>query len=543
MDTDGATPPVQQQLPTVLCCLCGIPITANPSNMCVNCIRGQVDITENIPKQATIHYCKQCARYLQPPKHWVAAELESKELLALCLKRLKGLNKVKLIDAGFRWTEPHSRRIHVRLLVQKEVFNNTILQQEFVVEFVVEYQQCDMCKREAADIDEWQAVVQVRQKVAHKRTFLYLEQLIIRHNAQEDAVGIKVHPDGLDFYFNQRSHALRFSSFLSHVVPTRSKQADHLVSHDINSNLFRYKYTFSVEILPLCKDDLICLPPKLATLLGGIGPIVLVAKVSSTVTLLDPFTLQTADLSPQQYWKYSFPPIMSFKQGKEFTILDVEKSDEQNGKWRLADATVMRSVDYGVNDNTHFIRTHLGNFLNAGSLAKGYDIGNAVFNENLLSGHKRLELPDFILFKKTFAIRNRSKRRAWRLKRLNMELDESVVDTANRRSALDPIGRMAAEQEEFMQDLEQDEELRSGLNIYKDPTKQITKKMDGMDLDGRSKAPEPSNNTDTDDYEDEDYPEVPVEELLEGLVLDDGVDKDEGVRGTVPLPEHPNPSD
>lgn len=485
--------------------------------MCVSCIRGQVDITESIPKTNSIYYCKGCARYLQPPKNWVAAELESKELLTICLKKLKGLNKVKLVDAGFRWTEPHSRRIHVRLLVQKEVFHNTILQQEFIVEFIVEYQQCDMCKRDAADVDEWQAVVQVRQKVQHKRTFLYLEQLIIKHNAQEDTVGIKVHPDGLDFYFMHRSQAIRFVAFLNHVVPIRYKQSDHLISHDANSNVYRYKYTFSVEIMPLCKDDVLCLPPKLSAQLGGIGPIVLVTKVSISVTLIDPFTLQTAELSANSYWKHPFKALMSVKQGTEFFVLDIDKTNERKGKWCLADATVARSADYGRNDNTHFIRTHIGNFLQPGDLALGYDLANAVYNDNLIAGHKRLEIPDFLLFKKTYSKRNRSKRRQWRLRRLNMELDDSMNDVVSgRRVGLDPIAKMAAEQEEFLQDLEQDADLRSAINIYKDPTK--TREEDyAMDVEGGERTVGRTEE----DGEEEDYPEVGIEELLEGLVLED----------------------
>jgi hypothetical protein len=43
----------------------------------------------------------------------VVCALESRELMALCLKRLKNLQKVKLIDANFVWTEPHSKRIKV----------------------------------------------------------------------------------------------------------------------------------------------------------------------------------------------------------------------------------------------------------------------------------------------------------------------------------------------------------------------------------------------------------------------------------------------
>lgn len=64
-----------------------------------------------------IVYCKSCGRYLVPPKQWIRAELESKELLTYCIKRVKGLQKVKLIDASFIWTEPHSKRIKVRSLL------------------------------------------------------------------------------------------------------------------------------------------------------------------------------------------------------------------------------------------------------------------------------------------------------------------------------------------------------------------------------------------------------------------------------------------
>lgn len=82
--------------------------------MCVACLRGQVDITEGIPKQCTLYFCRGCERYLHPPAEWIACALESRELLSLCLKKLKGLNRVKLVDAGFVWTEPHSKRIKVK---------------------------------------------------------------------------------------------------------------------------------------------------------------------------------------------------------------------------------------------------------------------------------------------------------------------------------------------------------------------------------------------------------------------------------------------
>ena len=74
--------------------------------MCVNCLRSQVDITAGLQKQVSILWCKECNRYLQPPKHWVRAELESKELLTFCIKRLKGLQKVLLLPTPLRlWSQ------------------------------------------------------------------------------------------------------------------------------------------------------------------------------------------------------------------------------------------------------------------------------------------------------------------------------------------------------------------------------------------------------------------------------------------------------
>jgi nonsense-mediated mRNA decay protein 3 len=145
----------------ILCCLCGISIQPNPTNMCVDCLRNQVDITEGIQKHVTITYCKNCGRYLQPPRHWMSAELESKELLTFCIKRIRGLQKVKLVDAGFIWTEPHSKRLKVKLTVQANVMNGAILQQTFVVEYQVEWNMCTDCNRANTNVHAWKAVVQV----------------------------------------------------------------------------------------------------------------------------------------------------------------------------------------------------------------------------------------------------------------------------------------------------------------------------------------------------------------------------------------------
>lgn len=224
----------------VLCADCGTPIVPNSANLCVACLRNTVDITEGIPKQgeyasiqkrerkvtlvgcviASVSYCRNCERFLSPPTSWSIARPESQELLAICLRKLKGLNKVRLTEAHFIWTEPHSKRLRVSLTIQKEVLTSTILEQVFEIEYLVQHGQCPDCTKLAAK-NTWKALVQVRQKVPHKRTFLYLEQLILKHGAQKDTISVKEVKDGLDFFYSSRSHAQKMTEFLAGVVPIR----------------------------------------------------------------------------------------------------------------------------------------------------------------------------------------------------------------------------------------------------------------------------------------------------------------------------------
>lgn len=184
---------------------------------------------------ASISYCRNCERFLSPPSQWMQARLESPELLALCLKKLKGLAKVRLTDAHFIWTEPHSKRLRISLTVQKEVLTSTILEQTFEIEYLVQYGQCPDCTKLAAK-NTWRAMVQVRQKIQHKRTFLFLEQLILKHDAQKDTVSVKEVRDGLDFFYASKNHAVKMVEFLNGVSPIRYA---HVLSsrHQINTAL------------------------------------------------------------------------------------------------------------------------------------------------------------------------------------------------------------------------------------------------------------------------------------------------------------------
>jgi len=99
--------------------------------------------------------------------------------------------------------------------------------------------------------------------------------------------------DGLDFYFGTEASARKLVEFLQSSIPCRFNTSKRLISHDANSNVYNYKYTWSVEVVPICKDNAVCLPAKLAHSLGGINQICIAHKVTHLIHLIDPSTGQS----------------------------------------------------------------------------------------------------------------------------------------------------------------------------------------------------------------------------------------------------------
>lgn len=279
----------------ILCCLCGLPMIYTQAKMCMNCLALRANITDSIDREQTLEICRYCDRYNRPP--WLPAKLESPELLQICLTRVKGLNKVKLTDASFVWTEEHSRRIKVKVTIQKEV-EGTMLEQQAVVTFVVIDTQCEDCQRSFTP-HTWQAKVQLRQKVSHKRTIYYLEQMIIKNQAQKDCLGIKQKKNGLDFHFGNKSHAQKLIDFIHGTVPIQVKMSKELISSDAKSNTYNYKYTFLADIIPVCRDDLVVLPP--AQRIPGLGRVVLCYRLASIVRVFDISSFRIGEMRPDRY--------------------------------------------------------------------------------------------------------------------------------------------------------------------------------------------------------------------------------------------------
>ncbi|KAJ5295664.1 hypothetical protein PENANT_c001G02839 [Penicillium antarcticum] len=516
MDLDAPVYMQQQEqiAATILCCNCGAPIdgTTSAGALCSDCIRLTVDVSQGIQREATLHTCKDCERWLQPPTSWVVAAPESKELLALCLRKLRGLSKVRIIDASFIWTEPHSRRIKMKITIQQEAFQGTIIQQTFEVEYVVASQQCPDCQKSYTH-NSWRAAVQIRQKVPHKRTFLYLEQVILKHGAHKDTVNIKEAKDGLDFYFAQRNHADKMVEFLQSVTPCKSKKSQELISMDIHTSTKSYKFTYSVELIPICKDDLVALPLKLARSLGNIAPLTLCHRVGTAVNLMDPCTLQTTDVPTGVYWRQPFRTLADVTELKEFIVMDIEPTGLSNGRYLMSECTVARASDLGSNDITYFTRTHLGGILHVGDSVLGYHLTGTNFNNEHFEEIERSNqygstIPDVVLVKKHYVRSKKSKNRSWRLKRMAKEYEDEAlaggnVPTSKRQEQ--EQNRMEQDYEMFLRDVEEDQELRHTLDLYK--VRQQQAQPDQMEV-------QMAENDDVDE-EAETVPKINMDELLD----------------------------
>ncbi len=454
----------------ILCCLCGVAIEPNPSNTCMQCLQSQIQ-ADLIPTQ-TILFCKQCIRYHSHPATWTFAEWESKELLSLCLKKLN----MKLLDGSFIYTEPHSKRIKTKVTYEKGLGNNTVVHHTQLVEYIVAYTQCPECTKLAAK-QTWTANVQLRQHSKQGRTLLFLEQLILKHKMHLDCVGIKPLNDGMDMHFVQKHHAQKFVEFVMKIVPARMQRSEQIISADLKSNTANMKFTFSVEVVPLSRLDLLCLPKQLSNKLSGIPQICIVDRVGKWLHLLDPLSLKRAELSAERFWSThpsvqgatqghhknqlkakggafsgsaskaafgtgGFLPLGTVKDLVEFYVIDVEEHLYAEGSFQLSIICVGR-----VSDNEMFtVKSHLGNVLHAGDSVQGYDLTKQNFNNDDYLLMKESSLPDIVLIRKIYP--QKQKKRGWNLKRLN------TVD-ANEETY-----------KAFLQDVEDDKEVATQVEAW-----------------------------------------------------------------------------
>lgn len=282
-------------------------------------------------------------------------------------------------------------------------------------------------------------------------------------------------------------------------------------------------------------------------------------------------TLQQTDISAPVYWRQPFDSLATVTDLVEFVVLDIEPSGPTRGKWVLADAQVTRASGSGGaqadddgmgDDGIYHTRTHLGAILQPGDTVLGYHLTNANFNNDEFEALDQTRIPDVILVRKTYPNRRKkTKTREWKLRSIAKEA-EDVAEGSNTvgRGALGRRGGNDAKNVErdyelFLRDLEEDKEMRAAVNLYKVEKKDTEGDVDmgksgagsgmagGKRRAGQKKvaqaaaAPAEDSEMDVEDgqeaddddasgSEEEDFPEIDMDELLEHFedldVQDDG---------------------
>lgn len=409
------------------------------TNICLQCISSSADVTEGISTEGVISRCSQCDRYYGPP--WQVCPPESKELMGFCLKKVKGLEKVRVVDSDFVWTEAHSKRMKIRVKVQREVQSKQILESTVTVEFVMKNLQCDECKKTWTP-NKWVAIIHLRQKATSKQTILFLEQLILNHGMHKKVSNIKEMPDGLDFGFGSKISAMEFVAFIQSQMICRQKLSKKYISSDKSSYIYEYIYTFSVEVPSVSKGDLMVIPPKLQRELGGTSSLCLVLKVASLIILFDPVKVKVHAIDGNRYWSHEPQPICTKGQLTEYLVTGIRPLRGGNAEYTFAELTLQRPDNSGKQFKA---KSHLGRVLKLDDKVLVYDL--SVITNGELEVKKSPEL-NLVVVKKSY--QNKERKGKLKLKRLDKE------KIPGKKESKWQIEKEEKEYEEFAQDLEEE---------------------------------------------------------------------------------------
>ena len=270
--------------------------------------------------------------------------------------------------------------------------------------------------------------------------------------------------------------------------------------------------------------------------LGNIARIVLVKNVSNVIHLIDPLTGQTATLESEVFWRDPIRPLVTAARarltryivlGKEAVFLRKnvsKKTIKRKQKSRLAALTLAREDDLGMNDAQLEERSHVGYLLKAGDVCLGYDLKETQFVDDDAERERAAgNFPDVIVVRKLYGNAARGAEsqssRPWRLRRL----DVVEAETNRKKAATEDADAM--DEEDFLQEVEADKDMRVNINLYRQQVIRKTRSGSMDTEDARSR--DGPNGVNDDDASESDDQKITLEELLDGLNLDEGRDAED----------------
>lgn len=278
----------------------------------------------------------------------------------------------------------------------------------------------------------------------------------------------------------------------------------------------------------------------------------MVKFISNVIHLIDPLSGQMAQLSAEVFWRDPIRPLITAARSRmtRYIVLGKEpvflrqivskRSTSRKQRSHLASLTLVREDDLGVNECQFEERSHVGYLMKSGDVCVGYDLKETQFvddeAESMRSGGK---LPDVVIIRKLYGgaasgEKDVSRKRNWQLQRLDVVADESLK---NARNAKKDEEADDMDEEDFMREVEADREMRLQMNIYKSSTKKNNENYDKDScIDDDTNMNDGDNNiccANGDDDDDIDDQEIKLEDLLDGLVSDNGPDPDDDHQETL----------
>lgn len=238
----------------------------------------------------------------------------------------------------------------------------------------------------------------------YKRAFYRLEQELLKSKTPQhiaDCVAVK---GGVDFCFASKHAAERFVQLLSSLAPVRTKTSSKTRSEDLSQHTANVQTTYCVDLCPIAKYDLVLLPQKMAQRLGCSSRAAVCTQTTGQLRLVNPRSGRRVELTRDKYWQTEFAPWETSASLTDFVVLDVEEPERSHGQAtkqsRSRDVEVARARDFGVNDTTFIVRSHLADELEVGDRVKGYDLTstNLTARVSYLLGDE--EAPDVVLVRR-----------------------------------------------------------------------------------------------------------------------------------------------
>eukprot|EP01091_Cochliopodium_minus_P006495 TRINITY_DN1641_c0_g1_i3.p2 TRINITY_DN1641_c0_g1~~TRINITY_DN1641_c0_g1_i3.p2 ORF type:complete len:195 (-),score=63.70 TRINITY_DN1641_c0_g1_i3:26-610(-) len=188
-------------------------------------------------------------------------------------------------------------------------------------------------------------------------------------------------------------------------------------------------------------------------------------------------------------------------------VLDCRPTGPKFGKFALAEIQLAKIDEMSSTGKSYFAYTHLGNILECGSHVWGYLTETCVYNDSDIQSVKG-HLPSVVVISKSYPKRRKRKNtRYWKLKSMTKDEDQHKKNDSKKREK---------DYEEFLDELDQEPELRSEINLYRVPNTERIYNERNIKTDEMQDSGEDEDDNDVDE---DDFPEVKLSELMNDMSI------------------------